>query len=165
MTEIKQYSERDAMELDKVGGYYFRHVLAMTADGLHSKSDIAAELGWRDMQIDALQEQVREMAELEALLRECRAALDALIENKPTLSGLLCGSTTLGNLRASLYRFRNGTNNTAEGKHPIKAIKISEHSGCGHGIQVDMITVRMKRDDVVVQMSCSDFKRLSGEQS
>ncbi|MBN1085586.1 hypothetical protein JNO12_12620 [Erwinia aphidicola] len=62
MTEIKQYSERDAMELDGVGGYYFRHVLAMTAEGLHSKSDIAAELGWRDMQIAALQEQVRALA-------------------------------------------------------------------------------------------------------
>ena len=62
MTEIKQYSERDAMELDEVGGYYFRHVLAMTAEGLHSKSDIAAELGWRDMQIAALQEQVRALA-------------------------------------------------------------------------------------------------------
>lgn len=62
MTEIKQYSERDAMELDEVGGHYFRHVLAMTAEGLHSKSDIAAELGWRDMQISALHEQVRALA-------------------------------------------------------------------------------------------------------
>lgn len=41
-----------------------------------------------------------------ALLRECRAALDSLLQQKPTLAGLLCGSTTLGNLRASMYEYR-----------------------------------------------------------
>ena len=40
------------------------------------------------------------------LLRECRAAIDSLIAQKPGLTGLVCGSTTLGNLRASLYDFR-----------------------------------------------------------
>jgi hypothetical protein len=46
------------------------------------------------------------MNEQAALLRECRAALDSLIQKKPTLAGLLCGSTTLGNLRALLYDYR-----------------------------------------------------------
>ena len=46
------------------------------------------------------------MNEQSALLRECRAALDSLIQQKPTLAGLLCGSTTLGNLKASLYDYR-----------------------------------------------------------
>ena len=46
------------------------------------------------------------MNEQAALLRECRAALDSLIQKKPTLAGLLCGSTTLGNLKASLYDYR-----------------------------------------------------------
>lgn len=41
-----------------------------------------------------------------ALLRECRAALDSLLQQKPTLGGLKCGSTTLGNLRASMYEYR-----------------------------------------------------------
>ena len=41
-----------------------------------------------------------------ALLRECRAALDSLIKQKPTLAGLLCGSTTLGNLKAELHAHR-----------------------------------------------------------
>ena len=41
-----------------------------------------------------------------ALLRECRAALDSLLVQKPGLTGLVCGTTTLGNLRASLYEFR-----------------------------------------------------------
>ena len=46
------------------------------------------------------------MNEQAALLRECRAALDSLIAQKPTLAGLLCGSATLGNLKAELYAYR-----------------------------------------------------------
>ncbi len=45
-------------------------------------------------------------------LRECRKALVDLITNKPALAGLLCGSTTLGNLMASLYEFRDGSTNS-----------------------------------------------------
>ena len=41
-----------------------------------------------------------------ALLRECRAALDDLLKQKPMIAALVCGSTTLGNLRASLYEYR-----------------------------------------------------------
>ena len=41
-----------------------------------------------------------------ALLRECRAAIASLIKQKPALAGLVCGSTTLGNLKASLYEYR-----------------------------------------------------------
>jgi hypothetical protein len=51
---MKQYAKRDAMALDTAGNYYIRHVGAMTSEGLHAKSDIAAELAWRDMQIDQL---------------------------------------------------------------------------------------------------------------
>ncbi|ECI2306488.1 hypothetical protein AA449_27500 [Salmonella enterica subsp. enterica serovar Newport] len=51
---VNQYAERDAMQLDKDGGYYSRHIQAMTREGLHSKGDIAAELAWRDQQIDQL---------------------------------------------------------------------------------------------------------------
>ena len=48
------------------------------------------------------------------LLRECRSALDSLIKQRPNMAGLLCGSTTLGNLRAELGAYRpsgvmNGT--------------------------------------------------------
>ena len=46
------------------------------------------------------------IAEQAALLRECRLALDELISQKPTLAGLICGSTTLGNLKSSLYDYR-----------------------------------------------------------
>jgi hypothetical protein len=46
------------------------------------------------------------MNEQASLLRECRAALDSLIAQKPTLAGLVCGSTTLGNLKAELHAYR-----------------------------------------------------------
>lgn len=51
----KQYAvgQRDIEQLDE-GGYYTRHIYAMTNEGLYSKSDIAAELAHRDLQIDML---------------------------------------------------------------------------------------------------------------
>lgn len=50
----KLYAERDIMALDDAGGYYMRHVMAMTGEDLHGKGAIAAELGHRDMQSDML---------------------------------------------------------------------------------------------------------------
>ena len=51
----KQYAvgQRDIEQLDE-GGYYTRHIYAMTHEGLYSKSDVAAELAHRDLQIDML---------------------------------------------------------------------------------------------------------------
>ena len=60
----KLYTERDIIEQ---GDYYSRHTSAMTGEGLDRKSDIAAELAHRDIQIDQLQARI---AELEA--RICR---------------------------------------------------------------------------------------------
>lgn len=54
MREKKRYAKRDHMALDKAGGYYIRHVSAMTGEELHWKSAIAGELGYRDMLIDEL---------------------------------------------------------------------------------------------------------------
>ena len=56
----KLYADRDPMELDLAGGYYCRHVNAMTAEGLHAKSDIAGELAYRDHLIDRLLEANKE---------------------------------------------------------------------------------------------------------
>lgn len=54
----KIYGDRDLMAMDIAGNYYRRHVDHMTRESLHSKSDIAAELGWRDMQIADLQKKL-----------------------------------------------------------------------------------------------------------
>lgn len=76
--ELKRYAERDIMEMDRAGNYYCHHVSAMTGEGLHSKSDIAAELGWRDMQIDAL---LAERDRLKALLLSSREFVAAYVSN------------------------------------------------------------------------------------
>jgi len=55
------YAERDLESLDEAGDYYSRHIHAMTKEGLCSKSDIAAELAWRDRAIDELIERVIEL--------------------------------------------------------------------------------------------------------
>lgn len=52
---MSEYEKRDIMALDKAGNFYCRHVNAMTGEKLHSKSDIAAELGFRDMGIASLE--------------------------------------------------------------------------------------------------------------
>jgi predicted RNase H-like nuclease len=65
LARVDQYAERDAFALDKAGGYYMRHLSAMTAEGLHAKSDIAAELAWRDMEIDRLRSAALAQAEVE----------------------------------------------------------------------------------------------------
>lgn len=41
----ERYAERD---IEAIGDLYAAHVEAMTREGLHEKSDIAAELAWRD---------------------------------------------------------------------------------------------------------------------
>lgn len=45
----KQYAQRD---IEAISTFYVTHVEAMTAEGLHLKADIAAELAWRDEQVD-----------------------------------------------------------------------------------------------------------------
>ena len=63
MSKKKIYPEVCPMELDEKGGHYFRHVDAMTGEGLHCKGDIACQLGYRDMKIQSLQEQLKEAKE------------------------------------------------------------------------------------------------------
>ena len=49
---MKLYAKRHGWDLEP---HYSRHVSAMTAEGLHSKADIAAELAFRDARIAALE--------------------------------------------------------------------------------------------------------------
>ncbi len=60
----KLYNERDIMALDEAGGFYSQHVMAMTSEQLHSKSDIAAELGYRDMVVNDLLTTLQSLVEI-----------------------------------------------------------------------------------------------------
>jgi hypothetical protein len=50
---VNLYAERDIMVQ---GEEYIKHIDRMTLEGLHSKSDIAAELAHRDIEIKRLRE-------------------------------------------------------------------------------------------------------------
>ena len=54
-------SEYDLRDVRKLEPYYGKHVLAMTSEGLEEKSDIAAELAFRDRRIADLESQLAEM--------------------------------------------------------------------------------------------------------
>lgn len=51
MTDTNLYADRDISAFPKL---YGDHVDAMTREGLHNKSGIAAELAYRDSRINAL---------------------------------------------------------------------------------------------------------------
>ncbi|WP_145530887.1 hypothetical protein [Yersinia kristensenii] len=54
MSEIKQYDTEVRLEALMGTKHYGVHIHAMTAEDLHSKSDIAVELAWRDLRIEQL---------------------------------------------------------------------------------------------------------------
>jgi len=55
----KQYGHDDARDYEP---YFSRHLMAMTAENLHGKGEIACELAYRDARIAEL-EKVTEVAE------------------------------------------------------------------------------------------------------
>lgn len=59
---MSEYAKRNARKLDEAGNYYWRHVSAMTQEGLNSKADIAAELAYRDQRNDELQHLADDLA-------------------------------------------------------------------------------------------------------
>ena len=78
MSERNLYAERDTPAL---GEFYTRHVMAMTAEGLHAKSAIAAELAYRDANIDILTNNVEEaqmdVSHYEGLIAQISGAIGA----------------------------------------------------------------------------------------
>jgi len=68
MSDKKLYDERDVEDNDDFHDLYMLHVNAMTTEDLHSKSAIAAELAYRDLQITELKKEI--------LLMQMRQAYD-----------------------------------------------------------------------------------------
>jgi len=65
---MAEYKQRDSSKLEP---HYCKHVGAMTAENLHNKSDIAAELAGRDIEIETLRVKV---LRLERVLQEISMA-------------------------------------------------------------------------------------------
>lgn len=83
MTDTKLYGDRDITAFPEL---YGKHIDAMTREGLYSKSDIAAELAYRDNRINALvNERLLHLLEknhsqgLASALREAEAFLSAAV--------------------------------------------------------------------------------------
>lgn len=71
MINKKYYAERD---IEEQGQHYANHINAMTAESLHCKSSIAAELAHRDITIEQLRAEIdRLITEVPQLLRNERA--------------------------------------------------------------------------------------------
>ena len=56
MDKVKHYAERNAEDLGQV---FMDHLMAMTAEQLHRKSAIAAELAYRDQRIAQLEAELK----------------------------------------------------------------------------------------------------------
>lgn len=74
MSEVSLYADRDPAELIP---HYSRHVQAMTAERLHAKADIAAELAYRDQLIERLRVQLAQEETQHAHTLEQRDAAEA----------------------------------------------------------------------------------------
>lgn len=104
----RHYADRDLFEL---GEHYVRHVRAMTAEKLHDKTDIAAELAFRDAELSSANERI---AELE---REAVNSADRLHEARGDVHRL---TKELSALRASMlaladkWYLSNAQGSTAE---------------------------------------------------
>ncbi|MCP4700501.1 MAG: hypothetical protein GY862_27165 [Gammaproteobacteria bacterium] len=57
---MSEYKERE-IDSKELCALYAKHVSAMTSEGLHSKSDIAGELAYRDAEIERLRSEVAEL--------------------------------------------------------------------------------------------------------
>ena len=55
---MSEYADRDIIAQGEV---YTKHVSAMTTEGLHDKSDIAAELAHRDIAIESLEAELEQL--------------------------------------------------------------------------------------------------------
>lgn len=87
-SKANQYAERNIESLDEAGNHYLIHIDAMTVESLHSKSEIAAELAYRDMRIENKQKTIIEQADkLKALTSFADWVLDATVSGSDICGG------------------------------------------------------------------------------
>lgn len=77
MSDKKLYADRECDELEP---FYTDHVCAMTGEQLHAKSDIAAELAYRDKKIQELEECINSRYVMDSIFRDADRKMIASIE-------------------------------------------------------------------------------------
>ncbi|EQC2671178.1 hypothetical protein ACY3SZ_001873, partial [Yersinia enterocolitica] len=85
---IKQYDTEVRLEAVMGTNHYGVHIHAMTAENLHSKSDIAVELAWRDLRIEQLITQL-EAAQKEPKETQEESDIPTLRSEAASIIGLL----------------------------------------------------------------------------
>jgi hypothetical protein len=96
----RQYVTRDT---EAQGEFYLRHIGAMTGEGLHRKSDIAAELAHRDMEITRLR------AEAEALRNALEGLLTETHKSDVDGNGWVCSPIHVDELNAAINATKGAT--------------------------------------------------------
>lgn len=91
MSEKRLYKERCIEGLDEAGNYYVDHVSALTREGLHSKSAIAAELAHRDFIIDELNSEAKQLNKYKDVVFKYIDRMGDPIDDKKYMETLLKG--------------------------------------------------------------------------
>jgi len=82
---MKLYKQHEQTN-DLVNDFAFPHLMAMTKERLHSKAEIAEELGYRDMQIKVLREQLAKVTSERDTYKLALVEIESPIKNYATKS-------------------------------------------------------------------------------
>lgn len=134
------YAERD---IEDQGGHYARHVNAMTAEGLHAKSDIAAELAHRDIDVEVWKGNYQTLME----------AYSALLAQQSRLRSALRGVMECTGTSTRQYHIARDALGDSENETGVKAteqpvlLRLLHPPQCRFGCGPAAIIVEFNGDD------------------
>lgn len=106
---MKLYPEQNPMQLEP---HFSRHMLAMTAEGLHDKAAIAEQLAYRDQQIEVLRAAV-EPNDTDQRMREGRQLLRRMVKYVRK-DQAVAGNTRLERLTATVDDYLQRTHRASD---------------------------------------------------
>lgn len=145
MVSEKLYADRDPMALEP---HYSRHVMAMTAEQLHWKSDIAAELSFRDKEIERLRAET-------GLLRSERDDLRSVHNATMIRIAELCGENISDEPRAkwaclAVSRLKDDADNLRAEVERLKAAAVPANDHLSREALLDVV---FKRNNLLRELS------------
>jgi hypothetical protein len=154
------YAERDIESQDE---YYTRHLEAMTAERLHDKSAIAAELAHRDIKHDQLQ---YEFDHLKVQLAAVKRERDGLAQERKEFAGILsCERKESQALRAQLAELKNHAegDGASELAGKVKEIEQLLWAFNNHHVQGCRDTARERLADLLISLAPAILAALSND--